>query len=194
MSDTPAPQPATPGRPSLPPAAFSALAGGAIVVSAIIVLLVYAPVVSLLTAAAPPVVEPLSQQSVKAREKEFGDRIAAAAGKVVRRSPFHPPLIPEAPAPVVPTYYGGPSIVGVAGGAVYFADSTTTKRIFLGETIDGVEVIKIDAPWSVTLGWRGGKFEVAMLDRKPVSFDQSPMIKDTLFNLTPAGANAPTDK
>lgn len=194
MSDVPVTPAAAAARPSLPPATFSALAVGAIVLAAIVVLLVYAPVVSLFASAAPPVVEPLSQQSVKAREREFGDRIASAAGKVVKRSPFHPPPIPETPAPVVPTYYGGPSIVGVAGGAVYFADSTTTKRIFLGETVDGVEVIKIDAPWSVTLGWRGGKFDVPMLDRKPVSFDQSPMIKDTLFNTTPAGTTAPTGK
>lgn len=192
MSAAPTTPPVAPTRAPLPPSAYSAIAGGAILVTLLILVLVYIPVMSLLAAPAPPAVEPLSAGKVTAREKEFGDRIASAADKVVKRSPFHPPVLPPDPVPVVPAVYGGPSIVGVAGGAVYFTDSnSSTKRIPLGATIDGIEVIKIDAPWSVTLGWKGGKYDVAMLDRKPVSFDDSPMLKDTLFAPPPDAATPP---
>lgn len=184
--------PAAPVRPPLPPSAYSAIAGGVILTTLLILVLVYVPVLSLFAAPAPPAVEPLSAGKVTAREREFGDRIASAAEKVVKRSPFHPPLLPPDPVPVVPAFYGGPAIVGVAGGAVYFADSyNSTRRIPLGATIDEIEVIKIDAPWSVTLGWKGGKYDVPMLDRKPVSFEDSPMLKDTLFTPTPDAGTAP---
>lgn len=184
--------PATPSpRPPLPPAAFIATGLASVAVTALILIMVYTPVISLFFAPAPPAVEPLSDAKIKVREREFHDRLATAADKVIKRSPFHPPVEPVEAAPRVPAFYGGPAIVGVAGGSVYFADSSgSTKRIPAGATVDGIEVIKIDAPWSVTLGWSGGKYDVPMLERKPVSFDQSPMIKDTLFQTTPA-ANEP---
>ncbi|HYD01770.1 MAG TPA: hypothetical protein VEB22_11135 [Phycisphaerales bacterium] len=186
------PGPAATPKPGLPPAAFTAIALIAIVGTLVMLAAIYIPIVTLAASPPPPAVEPLSGAKVDARKREFGDRIASAADKVVKRSPFHPPVVPPDPIPEVPPTYGGPSIVGVAGGAVYFNDSMgSTKRIGLGEIVDGVEVIKIDAPWSVTLGWKGGKYDVPMLDRKPVSFDQSPMIKDTLFKTTPAGASSP---
>lgn len=185
----------TPQAPktSLPPGAFVAIGLGSIAVVALILLSVYLPIATLLITPAPPAVEPVSAEAVRTREREFADRIASAADKIVKRSPFHPPIIAEPPEPIVPKNYGGPSIVGVAGGAVYFNESGgTTKRIPLGETIDGVKVIKIDAPWSVTLGWSGGEYVVAMLDRQPVSFDSTLTVKDLLFQTTPAAdATAP---
>ena len=180
-------------KPSLPPTAFVAMGIGAIAVTVMILLLVYTPVVSFLFASAPPTVEPVSETTIRVREHEFTEHLASAGDKIVKRSPFHPPVAPEEPPPKVPQVYGGPTIVGVAGGAVYFAETGgTTKRINLGETADEVTVVKIDAPWSVTLGWKGGEFVVPMLDRQPVKFDSTLTVKDMLFQTTPAAAQQPS--
>lgn len=182
---------APPAKPTLPPQAFIAIGVGSILVTALILLLVYTPVASILFAPTPPAVEPVGAGTIKVREREFADRLASAGNKIVTRSPFHPPVIPPPDDPVVPKVYGGPTIVGVAGGAVYFNESGgATKRINLGETDGEITVIKIDAPWSVTLGWKGGEFVVPMLDRQPVKFDSALTVKDLLFNTTPASNGA----
>jgi hypothetical protein len=161
-----------------------------ILLTVILLIAVYSPVVSLMAAPAPPTVEPLSDAKVRAREKEFNERLTSAADKIASRSPFHPKVEAAPEAPPVPREYAGPKIIGVAGGSVYFDDYGTTKRIALGASSDGITVVKIDAPWSVTLGWKGGTYNVVMLDRRPVTFDDSPMLKDTLFTpVSPARNN-----
>lgn len=129
----------------------------------------------------PPVaaIDPISDKDVQAKRSAFSQQLASAATKIKDRSPFVVPLPPEPPKPKVPPKYAGPALVGVAGGQVFFADG---KRIGLGETKDGIEVLSLNAPWSVRLRWSGGEYDVALLDRQPVRFDDITRVKDTLFN------------
>jgi hypothetical protein len=187
-----APTASAAGKTPVPASAFVAASLGFIAVTLIVLVSVYTPVATIAFAPTPPVVEPVKSTAIRTREKEFGDRLASAGDKIVKRSPFHPPVVKEE-APTKPLVYGGPSIIGVAGGAVYFNDtfgSTPVKRINLGQTDGDITVIKIDAPWSVTLGWKGGEFVVPMLDRQPVKFDASVSVKDMLFQTTPASPTA----
>jgi hypothetical protein len=180
------------GKTPIPASAFVAASFGFIAVTLVVLVSVYTPVATIAFAPTPPVVEPVKTTAIHTREKEFGDRLASAGDKIVKRSPFHPPVIPP-PVEDKPKIYGGPSIIGVAGGAVYFNDtfgSTPVKRINLGQTDGDITVIRIDAPWSVTLGWKGGEFVVPMLDRQPVKFDASVSVKDLLFQTTPASPTA----
>lgn len=180
------------GKTPIPASAFVAASLGFVAVTLIVLVSVYTPVAAIAFAPTPPAVEPVKATAIHTREKEFADRLASAGDKIVKRSPFHPPVIVEPPH-LTPVVYGGPSIIGVAGGAVYFNDtfgSTPVKRINLGQTDGDITVIKIDAPWSVTLGWKGGEFVVPMLDRQPVKFDASDSIKDILFQTTPASPAA----
>ncbi|MFT3686330.1 MAG: hypothetical protein QM783_15655 [Phycisphaerales bacterium] len=184
-------QAAAPVAKAIPPKAFVAASLGFVALTAVVLGSVYTPLLSLVFAPAPPAVEPVSDSKIKVREHEFADRLASAGDKVIKRSPFHPPVVKEDPEPPVPKTYGGPTIIGVAGGAVYFNDysaPSSVKRVNLGETDGDVTVIKIDAPWSVTLGWKGGEFVVPMLDRQPVKFDANTTVKDMLFQTTPAAA------
>jgi len=131
-----------------------------------------------LRAEAPATVEAWTPAQVSARRAATGLALAGGARKVEARSPFYPPKPPEVPKPAIPPRYGGPALVGVAANAVYFADG---KKIGLGQSEGGIEVVSISAPWSVRLRWSGGEFDVTLIERQPIRFDQSTMMKDTLF-------------
>jgi hypothetical protein len=88
----------------------------------------------------------------------------------------------------VPLRYGGPAVVGVAGGKVYFADG---RRISEGEDRDGLKVLSISAPWSVRLGWSSGEYDVTLLERQPVRFDQNPA-RDSLFRMGTSSGQSQT--
>ncbi|MCU0688977.1 MAG: hypothetical protein MUE97_04470 [Phycisphaerales bacterium] len=124
------------------------------------------------------VVEPISEKDVLARRSAFGQQLASAGGRLVERSPFAPPKPPEPEKPKIPPRYAGPAVVGVAGGQVFFADG---KRIAVGVERDGIKVLSLDAPWSVRLGWSGGEYDVTLLERRPVRFDEAGRVRDTLF-------------
>ena len=68
----------------------------------------------------------------------------------------------EGPAPK-PTRYGGPDVVAVANGAVWFSNE---RRVAVGDEGAGVRVVSIDgSPWSVRLEWRGEEFDVQVFER-----------------------------
>lgn len=168
--------------PLMQPRAWSLIAMGLLAVTALLLIVMLTPIVRTWSTPVPPSVEPLSDAKVKIRKNEFSTRITSATEKVKTRSPFAPPAIAAAPVPKVPARYGGPSVIGIAAGQVYFSDG---QRINVGQTHDEIEVISLNAPWSVTLGWRGGSYEVTLLERNPVSFSEPSLLKDTLFKTTP---------
>jgi hypothetical protein len=126
----------------------------------------------------PPSVEPWTSEQIAERRGATRGMIASRARVIDGRSPFYPARPPEPPKPAVPARYGGPALAGVVANTVYFTDG---KKVGLGQAEGGVEVLSISAPWSVRLRWSGGEYDVTLVDRQPIRFDQSPVVKDTLF-------------
>lgn len=68
----------------------------------------------------------------------------------------------EGPAPE-PTRYGGPDVIAVVNGTVWFGND---RRIAVGEERDGIKVVSVgESPWSVKLEWRGVEFDVQVFER-----------------------------
>ncbi len=73
----------------------------------------------------------------------------------------------EAPAPPpIATRYTGPSILYVIGDEVGFHGTDRPIRVRVGEERDGLRVIAANPPWSVTVGYSGGTYEVEILSRE----------------------------
>ncbi len=87
------------------------------------------------------------------------------APKVVDRGPVEPPPPPKPVGP--PKVYPGPSILFVLGDEVWFHNG---MHVSVGEESDGVTVIASDAPWSVTLGYAGGEYDIDLF-KKSTLFD-----------------------
>lgn len=161
------------------------LAGWAIVIGVLIAAaVIIAPAIKIAMQEPVAAIEPLPASRLTQRTTEHRDLLASGLNRVRDRSPFAPKIVEAPPAPPVPVRYGGPAVVGVAGGKVYFADG---RRIIEGEENDGLKVLGISAPWTVRLGWSNGEYDVTLLERNPVRFDQSPS-RDALFRMgtTPA--------
>jgi hypothetical protein len=78
------------------------------------------------------------------------------------------------PEPVqsVPSKYAGPGIRGILGNEVFFDSG---KRIKVGESADGVDVLKINGPFSIRLGWKTGEYEVSLFAEEiPEFFGTAP--------------------
>ncbi|MCA9298086.1 MAG: hypothetical protein KDA28_03410 [Phycisphaerales bacterium] len=88
-----------------------------------------------------------------------------------RPDPPPPPVVErrdtEDRPPSVPTRYGGPAVVAMMNGAVWFANG---ERLEPGQEAAGVRVIETKAPWSVRLEWSGGEFDVDLFRRDGVVF------------------------
>ena len=83
-----------------------------------------------------------------------------------------PPPPPPPPPPSAPSKYAGPGIRGILGEEVFFESG---KRIKSGESADGVDVLRINGPFSVRLGWRTGEYEVNLFaDEVPDFFGTAP--------------------
>lgn len=83
-----------------------------------------------------------------------------------RPSRVDPPRVDTGPRPpVTPTRYGGPSIIAMINGAVWFSDG---QRLATGESGRGVEVVSIDPPWGAKVRWQGAEFDVSLFARDAV--------------------------
>ena len=110
--------------------------------------------------------------------------------------PPPPPVVTERPAPPpppppsIPSTYGGPDVTGILGMDVFFDNG---KRIPEGSESDGVEVIEIESPFNVRLGWRGGTFTVSLFSEElPEFFTEPPFANggpSDLLTLEVAPAN-----
>lgn len=134
-------------------------------------------------------ISPMSSRDAASTRAQQQTQLASAARSIEHRSPFAPPRPPEPPKPAVPPRYAGSSVVGVAANSVYFADG---RRIPVGKAEGDVEVISINAPWSVKVRWSGGEYDVTLVDREPIRFDQADWTKDTLFKAAPAAPGTVT--
>ena len=84
-------------------------------------------------------------------------KTTATAKKVAKKTTAPVDVPPPPPAPSAPSKYAGPGIRGILGEEVFFESG---KRIKSGESADGVDVLRINGPFSVRLGWRTGEYEV----------------------------------
>ena len=78
-----------------------------------------------------------------------------------------PPPPPPPPPPKAPSKYAGPGIRGILGEEVFFESG---KRIKSGESADGVDVLRINGPFSVRLGWRSGEYDVSLFAEEVPDF------------------------
>lgn len=74
---------------------------------------------------------------------------------------------PARPPPVIPppSRYGGPAIVAMIDGKVWFDNGS---RLEVGEEDGGVAVRRIDAPWSATVRWKDVEFDVPLFERDAI--------------------------
>lgn len=95
-----------------------------------------------------------------------------------------PPPPPPPSPPSAPTKYAGPSIRGILGNEVFFDSG---KRVKVGDSADGVGVLKINGPFSIRLGWKNGEYEVSLFTEEvPEFFGTAPyqgIAASNLFNL-----------
>jgi hypothetical protein len=81
------------------------------------------------------------------------------------RSWFYEPKPPEAVADKtpVPKKYSGPQLTHIINGTAYFADG---QKISPSEPKSKtLELVKSNAPWSITVKWEGGTFDVDLFKR-----------------------------
>lgn len=84
-----------------------------------------------------------------------------------------PPPEPKEVVPVDtrPKRYAGPDIVAIFGSDVFFRATKGLMMIPVGRTMDGIEVLSVDAPRSVELMWnRGGPFTVEVFEKPEEPF------------------------
>lgn len=113
----------------------------------------------------------------QAQLDEFQQSLSAHAAQVDGRSLFHRPGPPRPPrvdiarpdpgpgGPIIPSRYGGPSIIAMINGAVWFGDG---QRIAEGDSGRGIEVVSINAPWGAKVRWQGAEFDVSLFQKDTV--------------------------
>ncbi|MEO1007993.1 MAG: hypothetical protein AAFX79_05470 [Planctomycetota bacterium] len=80
-------------------------------------------------------------------------------------APPPPPAAPPAPPPP-PSAYGGPKVVAVVNGSVWFDDD---RQLVVGGEADGdLRVLASAAPWSLRVVWKDVEFDIPLLSRDAV--------------------------
>jgi hypothetical protein len=75
------------------------------------------------------------------------------------------PVAEEPKEPPAPTSYGGPGVIAMMNGLVWFDNGT---QLEVGEEANGVGVVAISAPWDSRLRWRGVEFTVPLFEKDRV--------------------------
>lgn len=89
-----------------------------------------------------------------------------------RNEPAAPP--PPKPEPTRPVY-AGPSIGGIIGDRVYFDGDL---RVDVGQEINGIQVISVNAPWGATVKYRDWEYELPLFEHAGF-FDEEAAESDT---------------
>lgn len=148
-----------------------------------VALVAVSAVPGLISAAFTPTQDANTSAALEALLPEHEQLAAMSRDRFVGRSPFFVPSRPperprprpkpkpreEAPAPVVetpkpvvgpPSTYQGPKPTSMLGSSVYFRDSSTWINV--GAEENGVKVLGIVDAWTVSLGHRGGEYNVSI--------------------------------
>ncbi|MFG0328662.1 MAG: hypothetical protein ACF8PN_02080 [Phycisphaerales bacterium] len=107
----------------------------------------------------------------------YNERLAMYKEAVDDKSAFFDPAPPTPevaetpepvrrdPEPVTPRSYGGPDLLGIVGNrAIFKGTASDPLEVKIGEERNGVELVKIEAPWYAHVRWRGGDFVVNLFE------------------------------
>ena len=78
------------------------------------------------------------------------------------------------PPPPIPTTYGGPVVIAVIGDQVWFKSKDNLK-LRIGEEGSGVKVLATNPPWTVTLAYAGGEYDVPVFKDYQTKFSSNPL-------------------
>jgi hypothetical protein len=147
----------------------------------------------------PPAALTDARPAAKALDK-FHDSMVNHVEMVNGRSWFFEPKPPAATVvtPKVPPKYSGPQLLAFINGTAWFADG---QKVSASEPKSkSIELVRTNAPWSITVKWEGGEFDVDLFKRVDLltlkdgsSFSSSyPAAAPTLgFGARPADATLP---
>ena len=97
--------------------------------------------------------------------------------------PIEPPAPPPGPPPP-PASYTGPAPTSFLGEYVLFGET----KIKIGETVNGITVMAIDAPFSAKLGYLRGEYTVSLWPRLDTKFLTGAVALARMSSITEAGA------
>ncbi len=103
--------------------------------------------------------------------------------------PVDPPKDPGPPPP--PATYMGPAPTSIFGDYVIFSTlSEDDKRIKVGDTVAGITVISVNAPFDAKLGYQRGEYVVSLWPRIDARFLRGGIPASKVSGITEAGASA----
>jgi len=85
--------------------------------------------------------------------------------------PPPPEETPDRPPPP-PSRYGGPAIIAMLGGSVWFEDGRVLAEG--GRAERGLRVVSTSPPWTARLEWNGVEFDVTLFERTTSEFLEKP--------------------
>lgn len=134
------------------------LLAATIVIAALIIMPVYAMYKS------PPKLNAGSRATAQAVDK-FHDSMTRSVEMVDGRSWFYEPKAPETQVEKqkVAQKYAGPQLLAFINGTAWFADGQKISAI--EPKSKTLELVKSNAPWSITVKWEGGTFDVDLFKK-----------------------------
>lgn len=134
---------------------------GLLVATIVIAVLVIMPVYSMYKS--PPKLGAGSRATAQAVSK-FHDSMTRSVEMVDGRSWFYEPKPPQLDTKVIiAKRYEGPQLLAFINGTAWFADG---QRISASEPKSKtLELVKSNAPWSITVKWEGGTFDVDLFKK-----------------------------
>lgn len=155
------------GGRAFPPLGLAVLA--VVLVTVLVVALSVWPLLRVRQKAEQPIPEARSDEALyNAFRASVGGDLAQIEGRSLFAVPAPPAPVQAADKPdtAKATRYGGPSVVAMVNGKVWFSDG---QRLGAGEAGAGsLKVVSLDAPWSAKVQWQGGEFDVEFFQRSPL--------------------------
>lgn len=127
----------------------------------------------------PRPVEVVTPSDEKKQAEQYAAAFTGHLSQIDGRSLFYIPPAPsevaaaanEAPvedtaAESQPSVYGGPAIIAMINDQVWFQDG---KKLSPGDAAsDGLEVVRLEAPWDAVVRWKGVEFTVSLFKRDAI--------------------------
>lgn len=117
------------------------------------------------------------KEKAKQYASTFEARLAQLNGRSLWFIPSAPPPPPPPAKPIEPikdpgpppppSTYGGPSLIAMVNGVVWFSDG---KKLAAGEGDSELKVLELHAPWGAVVKWKDVKFTVGLFERDSVVF------------------------
>lgn len=142
-------------------------------------------------------------QNKQERAADFAAMLKQFDGRTLMRSPAAPTVAtvePDDPGkpPPPPTVYGGPSIIAMINGEVWFSDGTILSEG--DEPKDDIKIVKTNPPWDATVLWKGVEFKVELFARNQLVYkdaevdDSTPRVQAAPFDPAPEKPPEPKKK